>query len=73
MPGGAAVSKPSQITGVYQLNEHERIQFTVTIQGVPYPDAIAEAKATVLHLMHDELADVMKQNQYIEAPIEGEQ
>jgi hypothetical protein len=61
------MSKPSQITGVYQLGEHERIQFTVTIQGVPYPDAIAEAKATVLALMHEELADVMKQNQYIEA------
>lgn len=55
------MSRPSQITGVYQLAEHERIQFTVTIQGHNYPDELAEAKATVLHLMHDELADVMTQ------------
>ena len=64
MPGGAAVSKPSQITGVYQLSEHERIQFTITIQGHNYPDELAEAKATVLALMHDELADVITQFEY---------
>jgi hypothetical protein len=56
------MSKPSQITGTYQLAEHERIQFTVTIHGHNYPDELAEAKATILHLMHDELKDVITQN-----------
>ena len=48
------------ITGVYRLDEHEAIQFTVTVPNA-YPDAISEAKATVLAMLHDELADVMGQ------------
>ncbi len=49
------------ITGTYRLNEHEVIQCTVAMPNA-YPDAIAEAKTTVLSMLHEELADVMAQN-----------
>ena len=55
-----AKDRRASITGTYRLNENECIQFTVSMPNA-YPDAVAEAKATVLSLLHDELADVLGQ------------
>lgn len=54
------MAKLTNITGTYRLNEDELIQVSISIPG-NYPDAIAEAKATVLSMLHEELADVIAQ------------
>jgi len=60
--------KRASITGVYRMDEHEAIQITVTMPNA-YPDALDQAKATVLAMLHAELADVMGQTR----PAEVEQ
>ena len=54
------MSKRAKITGTYRLDENELIQVTVEVPNA-YPDAIAEAKATVLSMLSEELADVLEQ------------
>lgn len=62
------MSKRTRVTGTYRLDENELIQFTVEVPNA-YPDVLSEAKATVLGLLHDELADVLEQ-QYGKDPAE---
>src|SRR4051794_36005556 len=54
------VTKPTRITGTYRMNDDEFIQVSVVIDS-NYPDAIAEAKATMLTGTRDMLADVIRQ------------
>lgn len=53
-------SNHATLTAYYRLGEFEVIQCTVTVPNA-YPDVLREAKATVLAMMHDELADVIAQ------------
>lgn len=50
----------SKITCTYRIADDEALMFEVTIAN-SYPDAVAEAKTTVLSLLHDGLADVLDQ------------
>lgn len=52
--------KRTTITVTYRLDDSELIQCTVSIP-TNYPDVVAEARATVLALLHCELADVLAQ------------
>jgi hypothetical protein len=54
------MSTRTKVEGLYQIAEGEALRFTVTIAS-NYPDAVAEAKATVLGCLHDSLADVLAQ------------
>lgn len=54
------MSRRAKITGTYRMDAHEVIQVTVDLPNA-YPDAIAEAKATVLAMLHEQLADVLEQ------------
>jgi hypothetical protein len=54
------MSKRAKITGTYRISSEELVQFTVDVAS-SYPDALAEAKSTVLSLLHEELADVLHQ------------
>jgi hypothetical protein len=54
------MSKRTKIVGTYKMNEDEFIQVSVVIDS-NYPDAVAEAKATMLTGTRDMLADVIRQ------------
>lgn len=54
------MSNRTKIVGLYKIADDEVLQFTVTIAS-NYPDAISEAKATILGCLHDALADVLTQ------------
>jgi hypothetical protein len=59
----------TSITATYRLSDDgELLQFTVRVPD-PYPDAISEAKATVLSLLRDGLADVLRQTRADDAPL----
>ena len=54
------MTKPTKIVATYRIADDEVLQFEVTIAS-NFPDAVAEAKATVLSMMHTALADVLAQ------------
>lgn len=65
-------NRKARVTGTYRMNENELIQFSVEVPNA-YPDAIAEAKATVLSpLLHEELADIIEQTTVTDAAEAGE-
>lgn len=59
------MSKRTKIVGTYRLSPDETVQFSISIPA-NYPDAIAEAKATVLAMLSEELADVMRQTRGVD-------
>jgi hypothetical protein len=55
------MSKRTRVVGTYRIDESELLQFAVTFAADAYPDVLAEAKASVLAMLHDGLADVLAQ------------
>ena len=51
----------TRIVATYHIGPDEVIQCSISIP-TNYPDAINEAKTTILAMMRDQLADVIRQN-----------
>ena len=54
------MSNRTRILATYRISEDELIQCSLSIPS-NYPDAVSEAKATVLAMMHEQIADVLAQ------------
>lgn len=54
--------QPTSLTATYRPNgDGEVFQVSLEAGRLPYPDALAEMKATVTGTMHDVVADVIEQ------------
>lgn len=61
------MTKPTRIVATYKMAEDKYVQASISIPG-NYPDAVAEAKATVVATVHDMLADVLAQTRPLDVP-----
>ncbi len=51
----------TRVEVTYRIADDEFLAFSVTVPAKAYPQVMAEAKATVLALLREGLADVMEQ------------
>lgn len=61
------MSKRASITAVYRMNEREFLQVTVALP-TPYPDALNEAKTTVVAMMRDMFAEITRITVVVDEP-----